>query len=116
MTSVGSHRERGGATIMVVTCLAMLLFVGAGLGVAVAMVASHRRAQAAADLAALAGARTVQTGGDACARAAALASDNGAELTGCTLEGESVVVTVRVTGPRWLGQTADLSAQARAGP
>jgi secretion/DNA translocation related TadE-like protein len=108
--------ERGGATVLAVTCLGLLLLVGAALGVVAAMVAAHRQAQAAADLAALAGATTIGDGGDPCAAASGVATANRATLLACTVEGSDVHVEVRVTGPRWLGQTGDLTAQARAGP
>jgi len=100
----------------VVTCVALLLTIGAALGVVAALVSSHRSAQSAADLAALAAASARQRGDDACGVAARLARANGAELVECAVLGNDVLVQVDVTGPRWLGQKADLSARARAGP
>ena len=41
---------------------------------------------------------------------------NGARLESCGVAWRYVTVQVRVTGPRWLGQVADLTAEARAGP
>jgi len=108
--------ERGAATVPAVAVLGVLLLLGAALAVVAAMFIAHRTAQAAADLAALAGATEQQDGGDACGAAAEIASANGADLVGCSVEGWDVVVEVQVTGPRWLGQTGDLSASARAGP
>lgn len=108
--------ERGAASLLLVSCLAVLLLVGAALGVVAAMVRAHRTAQAAADLAALAAASALQRGGEACLAADALAAANAATLVGCEVAGDDVVVRVRVTGPRWLGQTGDLAALARAGP
>ena len=108
--------ERGAATLLVLAMAGVLLLVGAALGVVVAMVRAHRTAHSAADLAALAGAQAVQRGGDACARAAAIARANGAHLSGCSPQGSVLTVQVTVAGPHWLGQSADLSAQARAGP
>jgi secretion/DNA translocation related TadE-like protein len=99
-----------------VACLGLLLLVGAGLGVVTALVTDHRRAQTAADLAALAGALAVTRGGDGCGAAAQVAGANGANLSACRLAGLDVRVTVVVTGPRWLGAHADLAAEARAGP
>ena len=89
---------------------------GAALGVVGAMVKAHRVAQAAADLSALAGASALADGKDACAAAARVATANGASVTDCAPDGLEVRVTVEVDGPRWLGQTADLVAEARAGP
>ena len=111
-----SRRERGAASLLVATCVALLLTIGAALGVVAALVRSHRSAQSAADLAVLAAASAWQRGEDACGAAARLARANAAELVGCSVHGDDVLVEVEVTGPRWLGQTADLSAQARAGP
>lgn len=109
-------RERGAATVLVVACLGLLLLVGCALAVVAAMVTAHRSAQAAADLAALAGAGAVQDARDPCAAAAAVAADNGARLVRCSVAGDDVTVEVEVTGPRWLGQPHDLAARARAGP
>ncbi|MDN4161434.1 Rv3654c family TadE-like protein [Nocardioides abyssi] len=111
--------ETGSVTLFAVGCLALLLLVGSALGVVAAMVRAHRSAQAAADLAALAGATSVGPGGPAggpCAAAADVAQRNGATLLACTLDGRDVRVRAEVAGPRWLGQVADLAAEARAGP
>ena len=108
--------EGGSATPFAVAALGLVLFVGAALGVVTALVAAHRSAQAAADLASLAGATSLQRHADACAAAARVAAANGAALEVCSVAGEGVTVTVRVAGPHWLGQVADLRAEARAGP
>lgn len=108
--------QRGAATVFAVACLAVLLLVGAALGVVAAMVRAHRSAQSAADLGALAAAAALARNRDACDSAASIATANGAKLTSCEIESQDVVITVEVAGPRWLGQTADLTAQARAGP
>jgi secretion/DNA translocation related TadE-like protein len=99
-----------------VACLGAVLLLGAALGVAAAMVSDHRTAQAAADLAALAGASAVADGQDGCAEAGRIAAGNGASLSGCSVLGREVRVAVVVSGPRWLGAHADLMAQSRAGP
>ena len=108
--------ERGSASLMVATCLALLLTIGAATGMVAAVFRAHRSAQAAADLAALAGAAAGQRGDDGCAAADRFAIANGAVLVSCRLEGDDVVVRVEVAGPRWLGQRADPVAEARAGP
>ncbi|GAA3820604.1 hypothetical protein GCM10022242_22850 [Nocardioides panacisoli] len=108
--------ERGGATVFTISCIGLLLLLGAALSVVAAMVAAHREAQAAADLAALAAASAIADGGDPCGEGAAVAAANGARLTSCSIEGTDAVIEVVVTGPRWLGQTGDLTGQARAGP
>jgi secretion/DNA translocation related TadE-like protein len=110
--------HRGAATILTVAMAGLLLLVGAAAGVVGAIVAAHRGAQSAADLAALAGAAAVagHAGGDPCATAGEVAVANGARLVSCAVEDADVVVEVTVRGPRWLGQDQDLSARARAGP
>lgn len=113
-----AESEAGSVTLFAVGCLALLLLVGSALGVVAAMVRAHRAAQSAADLAALAGAASVGGAGrgDPCAAAASVAERNGATLLGCTLAGRDVRVRTEVPGPRWLGQVADLTAEARGGP
>lgn len=107
--------DRGAASLLAVSCLGLLLLLGAALSVVGAMVAAHRQAQAAADLAALAGATAV-VGGDPCGEAAAVAEGNGGSVTSCVVDGYDVVVEVVVPGPRWLGAPGDLTGRARAGP
>ena len=108
--------ERGAATVLAIAFLGVLVLVAAALGVVGAMVHAHRVAQSAADLAALAGAEAVGDGDDPCTAAARIAGANGADLTACRVEVRDVRVEVTVAGPRWLGQTHDLVAEARAGP
>jgi secretion/DNA translocation related TadE-like protein len=102
--------------VLVVAMAGVLLMVGGALGVVGAIVVTHRRAQAAADLAALAGAAALIRGADPCARAAEVAAANGATLTSCVGADAEVQVVVTVSGPRGLGPAAELSAGARAGP
>jgi secretion/DNA translocation related TadE-like protein len=108
--------ELGSASVLVVAVVGLLLVIGAALGVVTAMVRAHRVAQAGADLAALAGAHGLARGRGACADAARIAAANHVRLTGCRVDGRTLLVTVEATGPHWLGQSADLSAEARAGP
>ncbi|WP_325027375.1 Rv3654c family TadE-like protein [Gordonia iterans] len=111
--------ERGFATVaaaLTIAGLAVLLIAMFGVGGAVQ---ARHRAQAAADLGALAAARSQLFGeGDPCARARDLtARQEGAPaVTGCVLVGEDVVVTVTVRA--WLGRfgVRDAVARARAGP
>jgi secretion/DNA translocation related TadE-like protein len=113
-----SHRvgEHGSASVLVVAMVAVLLVVGAALGVVAAMVRAHRIAQSGADLAALAGAHSLALGHDGCLDAGRVAVANDVRLTGCRVEGRTLVVRVLAAGPHWLGQAGDLSAVARAGP
>lgn len=108
--------ERGAATLVVLAFGGLLLFVGLALAGVAAIVLTQRSAQAAADLAALAGASAAGSGADACAVAAEIAEANGAALATCELAGPVVTVDVRVDGPRLAGRRYDVTAQARAGP
>jgi secretion/DNA translocation related TadE-like protein len=110
------RNECGAATLLVMAMAGVLLLLGAALSVVTAMVAAHRVAQSAADLAALAGARGVSAGDDGCDVARRIALANGTRLTACAISGRVVDVEVEAPGPRWLGQSADLSGHARAGP
>jgi len=99
----------GAALIVAVVAVAM-----GGLHVGAAIVARHR-AQAAADLAALAAASRLPAGGAAaCSEAAAVGTAMGASLHECHVDRLDVVVTVTVgTGKLF---RADAHASARAGP
>lgn len=121
MTTARPDGQRGAATLLAVAMAGVLLLVGAATGVVGALVVAHRRAQAAADLAALAAAASLAGRGSGplrapCDVAGQVARANGARLGSCQVDGWEVLVEVRVTGPRWLGQDQDLAAAARAGP
>lgn len=108
--------DRGAATVLVVAMAGVLMFVMTGLAAVGGLVTAQRRAQAAGDLAALAGASALA---DACATAREVAAANGAILDSCRLEGTAVTVAVSVPGPRvpWqAGRALRVSAEARAGP
>lgn len=108
--------QRGSATPFAIACLGLLVLLAAALGVVSAMVHAQRRAQSAADLGALAAAQAVARGADGCAAGARVVAANGAAVTSCRVDDLDVRLTVEVGGPRWLGQTGDLGAEARAGP
>jgi len=112
----GRRDESGSATLLVLAMAGVLMLLGAALAVVAAMVAAHRVAQSAADLSALAGARSVAQGRDGCANAAQVAAANHARVTDCSITGSVVDLRVEVAGPHWLGLTADLAARSRAGP
>lgn len=116
MSRRGAREERGAVTALAVAMLGILILIAAALAVGEAMVVAHRRAQSAADLAALAAAEAIQHARDPCTAASEVATANGADLTGCTVETYDVTISATVTGPRWLGAHADFAAQARAGP
>lgn len=93
----------------------VLLAVTAGGAYLGAAVAARHRAQAAADLAALAAAARLPTGAEsACGQGSALARAMRAEVTDCVVDALDVVLTVevRVACGRW----GSARALARAGP
>lgn len=108
--------DRGSASVaMLAVITAAFVFGIAAFGVCGAVVA-NRRAQAAADLGALAGAQVVATS-SACEHATEIALRNHGRVTSCDVEGVDVLVTVRVPFTGMLGATgASAIAQARAGP
>lgn len=109
--------ERGSASLLAVTMIAVLLAITVGACyVGSAMIARHR-AQAAADLAALAAAAGLAAGADeACAQATAVADAMRAVLAGCVVDGLDVVVTVDVRVALAVAGADSAQASARAGP
>jgi secretion/DNA translocation related TadE-like protein len=109
--------ERGSATLISVAMMAVLLAITLGGSVVGSAVIARHRAQAAADLAALAAAGRIASGPQsACAWATSVAKANGAKATGCTVEELDVVVTVEVAVALSRIGMASASAAARAGP
>lgn len=92
----------------------LLILTGGGFVLGAAVIARHR-AQAIADLAALAGASRVPAGPtEACARATMLGSRMHAGEISCTVDGLDAVVTVAMPVPGW--RLGPARATARAGP
>lgn len=109
--------DGGAATIIAVAMIAVLLALTAGGAAVGSAVVARHRAQAAADLSALAGAQHALYGVTlACAEAGAVARRMGAVVAGCTVEDLDVVVAVSV--PVMLGRfgARPARAAARAGP
>ena len=105
--------DSGAATVLVVAMAGVLMFVMVGLAAVGGLVTAQRRAQAAADLAALGGA-TART--EACAEAGRIASANAAALDECVVDGQDVRVVVSVAGPDVPWSDVRVTAEARAGP
>lgn len=103
--------ECGSATVLVLAAV-MVCCVTGGLWLTSGRAGlARQRAETAADLAALAGAQSLDTPqGSPCAAAAQAAVANGGRLDTCTLVGDTVTVSVSVIRP----MTAH--AVARAGP
>lgn len=109
--------DRGAATVLVIALTGFLLALGLTLASVAGLVRAHRGAQAAADLAALAGAAAQARGEAACPAATTIASANGGRLTVCRPDGRELYVEVVVAGPGFWGKgVVDLTGRARAGP
>jgi secretion/DNA translocation related TadE-like protein len=77
---------------------------------------TQRRAAAAADLGALAGAVALQRGQDGCAAARRLVRRSGAQVEQCGVEGDHVRVTVVRDAGTVAGRRLRVAARAHAGP
>lgn len=114
MIRSGRGSDQGSASIWLLGVgLAVTVFAGAVAMAGGAAVARHR-AQAAADLGALAGAVHAADGVEAaCAVAAEIVRANGARPAGCAVAGLDVTITVEVDAPGGWGTAKGV---ARAGP
>ena len=111
------RRGDDGLAAPLVVVLAGVLVVVTVLGAALGrLLVDQRRASAAADLAALAGASAVQHGADGCQAAAEVAAANGAALGACVVLGQRVRVQSRLTSPTLLARVVRLRGVAEAGP
>lgn len=121
-------RDEGSGTVLVIALLAVALVLAAAVGTLGGAQVARGRAQAAADLAALAAADVVAVppgvsataaalrAADPCARAVVTAERNGARVTSC-VPGPGGVVAVTVTVDAGSGPLATTAAaRARAGP
>lgn len=109
--------EAGSATIYVLVLAALLIAAGYLAGGYGAALALRHRAEAAADLAALAAAREAGQGERAaCATAARVADVNRAVLRGCGLRGLVAETEVTAHGRGVLSRFGAATARARAGP
>ncbi len=110
--------DRGSGTIWVLA-FAAVVWVSGVAAIAVGGVrAARHRGDAAADMAALVAAAHVAHGDEAaCRRAAAIAVESGARLSGCRVSGDTaaVSVTVPLKVPMGIGNLRVVS-RARAGP
>lgn len=107
--------QRGVATLVAFCLLAVVGLAALASSGVVAIVVAHRRAQSAADLAALAAAQALQRGADPCTAGRTIAAAQRATMTGCRLDGAEVVVEATVGLPRLLGG-GHAVGRARAGP
>jgi len=109
--------EHGAATLTAVAVIAVLMAVTAGIAYVGSAVLARHRAQAAADLAALAGAGQLASGVEtACAQASSVARAMGATVIRCELDGSDVVVAVDAAVGLGMWRAGPAHAAARAGP
>lgn len=99
--------EEGSASVVaagIITAVVALAITVIAIG---ARAADQHRVRTAADLAAVAGATALYTGGNACTVAEETARMNAAAVRSCVIEGGDVTVEVRIAGAQ---------ATAKAGP
>ena len=111
-----NRSDRGSATVLALPLLGALTVVAVLLAYVGGALTTRRKVAAAADLAALAGASEVQSGGDGCSAAAKVAARNGGDLGACVVHGLELSVTVTAQTAPLLGRRLTVSARARAGP
>ncbi|GAA1747165.1 Rv3654c family TadE-like protein [Aeromicrobium alkaliterrae] len=112
-----TRRPDQGAVSSLAIGLGVLLLVVAGGAVELgAAVRVKHAAASAADLAALAGSRAVESGDDGCAAAEDVARRNGARVVSCRLDVAVATVTTEVRSPRWWGRAWTSRQTARAAP
>ena len=113
--SPGRRRERGAGSVLVLGAVLVAAAFAVGAAGLVQALAARHRADAAADLAALAAAAAWPQ--PDCGRAASVAAANGAALVGCSVVGEGVVeVRVSVPVPAPWSVVGAAGVVARAGP
>lgn len=109
-----SRRGAQGSTTVVAAGLVGVALAGCLVAASLAgLVSAQHRAAAAADLAALTGARVPAQG---CQVARRVAADNGTRVTRCEVTGPVVTLTVQLEADAPLGLSPTIEAEARAGP
>ncbi|MEV0660178.1 Rv3654c family TadE-like protein [Actinomadura luteofluorescens] len=110
--------DRGSGTVWVLAFAVVLWVVGVAAVLVGGVRGARHRGEAAADMAALAGAaRVADGGGVACARAREIAVGSGARVVRCRVRGEVVDVSVAVDVPMLMGlKGRRIVSRARAGP
>ncbi|MFC4373003.1 Rv3654c family TadE-like protein [Nocardia halotolerans] len=109
--------EKGGATAFACVALAGLICLTLLVGQVGAVVVARHRAQAAADLGALAAAGALAEGAEVgCAQAGEVARRMGARVSRCVAEQWDVVVTVEANVALGVFGVRTVGGAARAGP
>ncbi len=107
---------RGSASVLAVALLGVATTGSVLVAVLAGAVVDQRRAESAADLAALAGAGAAQDGRDACVPARAVTGRNGGRLVACAVADLVVSVRVERRTRSVLGLGFTAVGRARAGP
>lgn len=108
--------ERGSVAVHAATAAVVLVILTMALVQATHLVRMRHAVAAAADLAALAGARASVQGKDGCAAARSVAQRNGATLSACQMDYDVATVTARATSRAWWGKRWTTQQRARAAP
>lgn len=112
-----AHSEAGNATVRAIAVAIALVMIAATAALALGVLAAKTRAQAALDLATLAGASALINsigatyGADPCAVVSEVCASNGIALTSCVADGLDVVTAARVRVSSY-----DVHVRSRAGP
>jgi secretion/DNA translocation related TadE-like protein len=110
-------RDRGTATLWAVGGIAVLCLLAMLVATYGAVVQTRHRADAASDLAALAGASYAPDGqAIACGKARWVAADMRVRVTSCRLVGWDVLVEVSAVLPDGFTHFGPVTARSRAGP
>ncbi|MGW5364868.1 Rv3654c family TadE-like protein [Actinopolymorpha pittospori] len=116
-TPLGDGPERGSGSVWVLAVACLLIMASVAAIAVAAVLGAGRRADTAADLAALSAAGMGPADLDsACAVAERIAAAHRTSLTACTVEGAVVDVTVEARQAMPGGLALTLRARARAGP
>src|SRR5829696_4425660 len=110
------EHERGAASVMVLSIVAVVLTLTVGGLVVASVLVASQRARLAADLGSLAGASAIQDGASpvrACAVARQVADANGAATQWCSSDDANIDLRVAVGAALWPEPAV---ARARAGP
>lgn len=114
----GHRNDRGSAAVWVLACTSLLMLVATISVLRSTAILARRRAETAADFAALAAAVRIGVATDECAAAGPITAANGAVLVGCELrtspDGRSGTVAVRVRVDARLPIVGTVSSTATA--
>lgn len=103
------NSERGSATILTAASVSVIVLMCVAIYMVGAWLLAQSRSQTAADLAALAAAGSLDTGGNVCRIAAIVAEHNQAVLSGCVISGDDVIVRTTAT-VRGMSETGEACA------